>query len=105
MKEATDVRLDDGCAVYLVDKPCAACGCFEVFAFDCNCGAVHSDCCYHCGGFVDYKEHLTVEASNAKYPELAPALRCHAGQKAHTHAASSQADVPDEWTSPPTVTS
>lgn len=59
--------------VYLADKPCTACGCFEAFVFECNCGAIHSDICYNCGRYVDMKHEPQSQE------------RCEVGQVEHEH--------------------
>jgi len=78
-----------GTPIYIADKPCTACGCFEAFVFACNCGKVHSDICYNCGRFVDM-QHKSVEEMNAKWEaefpgDPPPETRCAAGPVEHTH--------------------
>lgn len=80
---ATKVKTDAGTPVYLADKPCTACGCFQAFVFECNCGEVHSDVCYNCGGFVDMT-HEPIEAQNDGL-DMWWAGRCADGQREHTH--------------------
>lgn len=75
----TTIRLESGTEVYLADKPCTGCGCYEAFVFECNCGAVHSDVCYFCGLFVDMQHK----------PEP-PRLRCTAGHVKHSHEGAEQ---------------
>lgn len=86
----TDVKTNTGTPVYIADKPCTACGCFEAFVFECNCGQVHSDICFNCGRFVDM-QHKTVEELNAEWaaqfpdvPSMEPA-RCGVGPVEHAH--------------------
>jgi len=88
----TTITTAAGTPVYIADKPCTCCGCFEAFVFECNCGAVHSDVCYHCGRFVDM-QHKTIEDLNAEWAaefqgqeRADPSdVRCTAGQAEHRH--------------------
>lgn len=85
----TELTTKAGTPIYIADKPCTCCGCYEAFAFQCGCGAVHSDVCYHCGGFVDM-QHESVEEQNAKWWAEFPGdppyrTRCTAGPVAHVH--------------------
>lgn len=75
--------VDNGTPIYLADKPCTACGCYEAFVFECNCGQVHSDVCYNCGGFVDM-EHEPIEQQNEGL-SMWWAGRCTAGHAEHEH--------------------
>ena len=52
-KLPTTIKTDGDTPVHMTARPCTACGCYQAFVFECNCGAVHSDVCYNCGGFVD----------------------------------------------------
>lgn len=78
----TSIRYE-GTPVYIADKPCTACGCFQAFVFECNCGEVHSDVCYNCNGFVDVP-HEPVEAQNEGL-DMWWAGRCTAGSVEHEH--------------------
>lgn len=75
----TKIKTDVGTPVYLADKPCTACGCYQAFVFECNCGAVHSDVCYNCGGFVDMK-HATMPAKGDGWSKP-----CSQGRNEHEH--------------------
>lgn len=79
----TDIRLEDGTPVYLADEPCRACGCHQTFVFECDCGAVHSDVCYNCGGYVDVP-HDPIEEQNEGVDEPW-AGRCVHGRREHVH--------------------
>lgn len=80
----TNVKTEGGTPVYLADSPCSACGCYQAFVFECGCGAVHSDVCYNCGGFVDMK-HDPIEKQNEGLDGYAWAGRCGAGHVEHAH--------------------
>lgn len=79
----TSLRLDDGTPIYLADTPCTACGCYQAYTFECNCGSVHSDVCYNCGGFVDMK-HDPIEVQNEGM-DRPWSGRCLADRAEHTH--------------------
>ncbi len=79
----THIKVEGGTPVYIADKACTACGCYEAFVFECNCGKVHSDVCYNCGGFVDMN-HDAIEKQNEGLDEWW-AGRCSAGIHEHTH--------------------
>lgn len=89
----TAIKLGGTTDVYIADKPCTCCGCYEAFVFECNCGEVHSDVCYNCGRFVDI-QHETVETMNERIaakaagrpmPETFLDTRCTAGATEHRH--------------------
>lgn len=82
-KTPTSVKLDSGTPVYLSDQPCSACGCYQAFVFECNCGAVHADVCYNCGGFKD-RLHASIETQN-KGLDMWWSGRCTDDHKEHTH--------------------
>jgi hypothetical protein len=79
-KLPTKIRTEGGdTPVYMSDKPCTACGCYQAYVFECNCGAVHSDVCYNCGGFVDV-QHAPMPASGDGWSKP-----CRQGPIEHTH--------------------
>lgn len=80
----TKIKTEGGTPVYLSDTPCTACGCHLAFVFECNCGAVHSDVCHNCGGFVDMK-HKPIEEQNEGL-DWHWAGRCEHGNVEHEHA-------------------
>jgi hypothetical protein len=80
---ATTITTEAGTPVYLADKPCTACGCYQAYVFECNCGSVHSDVCYNCGGFVDV-DHDSIEKQNEGL-DMWWAGRCAAGRSEHVH--------------------
>lgn len=85
----TKLTTKAGTPIYVADKSCTVCGCFEAFVFECNCGQVHSDVCYHCGRYVDM-QHKSVEEMNAEWAaefpgDPPPETRCTAGQIEHAH--------------------
>ena len=80
----TKITTRDGSPIYIADKACTACGCFEAFVFECNCGAVHSDVCYNCGGFVDV-QHKPIEERTPPHTGIPRTERCAVGQVEHKH--------------------
>lgn len=79
----TNVKSDGGTPVYLADDACTSCGCYQAYVFECNCGAVHADVCYNCGGFVDMK-HEPIEQCNEGL-DMWWSGRCTAGHTEHEH--------------------
>lgn len=79
----TTLTLTSGTPIYLVAQPCTACGCHQLFAFECNCGTAHGDVCYNCMGFTDVP-HNPIEVQNQAL-DTWWAGRCTAGQHEHTH--------------------
>ena len=79
MKAPTSIKTEAGTPVYMADKPCTACGCFQAFVFECNCGAVHADVCFNCGAYagIDHKP-LPQEGNGWAKP-------CSAGKTEHEH--------------------
>jgi hypothetical protein len=75
----TDIKTSGGSPVHIADKPCTGCGCYQAFLFECGCGAVHSDVCYNCGGFVDV-EHKPIPENGDGWSK-----RCREGAVPHTH--------------------
>lgn len=75
----TTITTGAGTPIYIADKPCTRCGCFEAFVFECGCGAVHSDVCYNCGGYVDM-QHEPLKDGGDGWTK-----RCTAGAVEHRH--------------------
>lgn len=79
MKTPTNIVTRGGqTPIYISDKPCTACGCYEAFTFECNCGAVHSDVCYHCGRYTNMV-HKPVDGTG-RWDQ-----RCTMGPVEHKH--------------------
>ena len=86
VKTPTKIKTNASTPVYMADKPCTACGCYQAFVFECNCGAVHSDVCYNCGGFVDMK-HESMPAKGDGWSKP-----CPQGQIEHQHTPALEPD-------------
>lgn len=71
--------MDGDTPVHMTDLPCTACGCYQAFVFECNCGTAHSDVCYNCGGFVDMKHELMPARGDGW------SKPCGQGRIEHTH--------------------
>jgi hypothetical protein len=79
VKTPTNIVTKNGnTPIYISDKPCTRCGCYEAFVFECNCGQVHSDICYNCGRFTDMV-HEPVDGTDRWE------RRCSMGPVEHTH--------------------
>ena len=78
-KLPTAIKTDGNTPVHMTDRPCTACGCCQAFVFECNCGAVHSDVCYNCGGFVDVV-HAPMPVNGDGWSKP-----CRQGQIEHEH--------------------
>ena len=79
MSISTKITTTAGTPVYMADKPCTACGCYQAYAVECNCGAVHSDVCYNCGLFVDM-QHAPMPTRGDGWSKP-----CRQGQVEHEH--------------------
>lgn len=41
-----------GKQTFINTEDCPRCGCWMVHKFECNCGAVHANCCLNCGRYT-----------------------------------------------------
>lgn len=75
----------------LMEAPCPQCGCWFDFAFDCNCGAIHSRICHNCGR----AQGLDLTEFPVSAVEIAGHLPCEKGKERHSH--EGEFDIERVW--------